>query len=318
MPLPATEGFIPFGPYRTWYRLIRSPQRGGTETNPVILLHGGPGVPSDCLEALETLAAAGRPVVVYVSSVAGSQTGPPPPSRGPSMAYAIAYPAGVRSLVLSCTVARSGRGEFERRIDNRPPATVRQGRPSACLGPRGKPRHRICPWTDGALGAFSAAQSSPPTGPRPARLHVGAGVGAPARPSIAFGTRAASRRPVRSGPLGPAAKRASCTPLMNQAMPFSARITPYCWSARGAAPACMARFQRCFTGWRCRKAGQKRTLLPSQRRMLVYRNGRFWSPEAHIHTAQGYPGSPETSCGMVWEENRPVLPPSRDRTACKT
>lgn len=58
----ATEGYIPFHGYRTWYRIV------GEDTDqhaPVLILHGGPGAPHDYLENLEALAGAGRRVIFY-------------------------------------------------------------------------------------------------------------------------------------------------------------------------------------------------------------------------------------------------------------
>jgi pimeloyl-ACP methyl ester carboxylesterase len=60
-----TEGFVSFRGLRTWYRVMGDL---GTENNgqlPLLLLHGGPGFPSDAFESLEALAKSGRPVVVY-------------------------------------------------------------------------------------------------------------------------------------------------------------------------------------------------------------------------------------------------------------
>lgn len=60
----ATEGFVSFGNYKTWYRVSGDPGGGGV---PLLLLHGGPGAPSAGFEPLDDLAAGpeGRPVVRY-------------------------------------------------------------------------------------------------------------------------------------------------------------------------------------------------------------------------------------------------------------
>ena len=58
----ASEGYIPFHGYRTWYRIVG--EDTGTHA-PVLLLHGGPGAPHDYLENLEALADAGRRVIFY-------------------------------------------------------------------------------------------------------------------------------------------------------------------------------------------------------------------------------------------------------------
>ena len=59
-----TEGTIPFRGYRTWYRVVGEiPAPDGKQ--PLLLLHGGPGVPHDYLEDLAALAEGGRPVLFY-------------------------------------------------------------------------------------------------------------------------------------------------------------------------------------------------------------------------------------------------------------
>jgi len=60
----ATEGFVPFRGYRTWYRIVGDEPSHGKL--PVVLLHGGPGGTHDYLEPLEALAeAGGRQVLFY-------------------------------------------------------------------------------------------------------------------------------------------------------------------------------------------------------------------------------------------------------------
>lgn len=79
--LVITEGFVPFRGYRTWYRVV------GAQTTPqklpVVLLHGGPGVPSDCLEPLAALAETGRSSST-TSSAAGTPIAPTIRASGPS------------------------------------------------------------------------------------------------------------------------------------------------------------------------------------------------------------------------------------------
>lgn len=53
------EGYIPVGEHKVWYRAVGS---GGI---PLLVLHGGPGVPHDYLENLEALASDSRRVVFY-------------------------------------------------------------------------------------------------------------------------------------------------------------------------------------------------------------------------------------------------------------
>lgn len=64
------EGFIPVTGGRVWYRIVGS----GTAT-PLLVLHGGPGVPSYYLKPLAALADE-RPVVFYDQLGCGHSTGP--------------------------------------------------------------------------------------------------------------------------------------------------------------------------------------------------------------------------------------------------
>ena len=73
-----SEGFIPFRGYRTWYRVVG--ERAGPETLPVLLVHGGPRIPSDCLEPMAMLAETGRPVIVYDQLGCGNSDRPDDPS----------------------------------------------------------------------------------------------------------------------------------------------------------------------------------------------------------------------------------------------
>jgi L-proline amide hydrolase len=60
----ATEGFVPFRGYRTWYRVVGDER--SQKKLPVVLLHGGPGGTHDYLEPLEALAeVGGRQVLFY-------------------------------------------------------------------------------------------------------------------------------------------------------------------------------------------------------------------------------------------------------------
>ncbi len=60
----ASEGYIPFKVYRTWYRSVGDPANDA-QRPPVLMLHGGPGAPHDYLENLEALADGGRRVIFY-------------------------------------------------------------------------------------------------------------------------------------------------------------------------------------------------------------------------------------------------------------
>lgn len=62
--IATTEGTVPFRGYRTWYQVVGElPPRGGTA--PLLVLHGGPGLPHDYLGGLAELAERGRTVVFY-------------------------------------------------------------------------------------------------------------------------------------------------------------------------------------------------------------------------------------------------------------
>lgn len=54
------EGFITVEGGQVWYKIIRSEKK----KTPVLLLHGGPGFPSDYLKPLQALAS-DRPVIFY-------------------------------------------------------------------------------------------------------------------------------------------------------------------------------------------------------------------------------------------------------------
>jgi len=63
MVTPTNEGFIPFRGHRTWYRVHGDGEERGRQ--PVLVLHGGPGLPCDYLEPLADLAASGRRIIFY-------------------------------------------------------------------------------------------------------------------------------------------------------------------------------------------------------------------------------------------------------------
>ena len=58
------EGTVLFRGYRTWYQMLGDPSAAGRRL-PLLVLHGGPGLPHDYLEDLGVLAETGRPVVFY-------------------------------------------------------------------------------------------------------------------------------------------------------------------------------------------------------------------------------------------------------------
>jgi proline-specific peptidase len=59
-----SEGTVPFRGYRTWYQVVGE-LRAIDGKVPLLVLHGGPGVPHDYLEDLAGLADDGRTVVFY-------------------------------------------------------------------------------------------------------------------------------------------------------------------------------------------------------------------------------------------------------------
>ena len=58
----ATEGYVPFRGYRTWYASFGDDRAGRL---PLVVLHGGPGATHQYLEPLRVLADAGRRVIFY-------------------------------------------------------------------------------------------------------------------------------------------------------------------------------------------------------------------------------------------------------------
>jgi L-proline amide hydrolase len=133
-----TEGLLSSGVYRTWFQVAGDLDSGAT---PLILLHGGPGIPHGYLRSLEDLARDGRPVIVYDQLGCGKSTRLPDalPSfwsidlflneldsmldhLGVASAYhllghswggmlgaehAVRQPTGLRSLILSSSLASS-------------------------------------------------------------------------------------------------------------------------------------------------------------------------------------------------------------------
>ncbi len=70
------EGTLGFRGFRVWYRIVGDAPR---RRIPLLLLHGGPGVPHDYLEPLEALAASGRRVVLYDQLGCGNSDRPRDP-----------------------------------------------------------------------------------------------------------------------------------------------------------------------------------------------------------------------------------------------
>jgi proline-specific peptidase len=134
--LPATEGTLPFRGFNVWYRIVGEGEAPGKL--PLLCLHGGPGVPHDYLEPLETMAETGRRVIFYDQLGCGNSDHPHDPSLwsvglfveelstvrralgldrvhilgnswGGMLAqeYALTQPAGLASLVLHSSLASS-------------------------------------------------------------------------------------------------------------------------------------------------------------------------------------------------------------------
>ncbi|MCM2472344.1 proline iminopeptidase-family hydrolase [Rhizobium sp. CG5] len=57
-----TEGFAPYGEYRTWYRITGDLASGKP---PLIVAHGGPGCTHDYVDSFKDIAATGRAVIHY-------------------------------------------------------------------------------------------------------------------------------------------------------------------------------------------------------------------------------------------------------------
>ena len=74
----ASEGFLPFRGFRTWYRVVG--KREAPERLPLLVLHGGPGSAHDALEGLGALARHGRRVVFYDQLGSGESSRPDDPS----------------------------------------------------------------------------------------------------------------------------------------------------------------------------------------------------------------------------------------------
>lgn len=73
----ARDSYVPFRGHRTWTRTIGQGETGGRL--PLLLIHGGPGLPSDYLEPLHALAR-GRRVIIYDQLGCGRSDQPDDPS----------------------------------------------------------------------------------------------------------------------------------------------------------------------------------------------------------------------------------------------
>ncbi len=66
------SGTIPFGPYSTWYRVTEPP--GEVTGDPIVVLHGGPGMAHDYCGPMDELSDSGRIVVQYDQLGCGRST----------------------------------------------------------------------------------------------------------------------------------------------------------------------------------------------------------------------------------------------------
>lgn len=129
------EGTLDFRGYRTWYQVVGDLD-SADGTLPILVLHGGPGLPHDYLEDLAVMADGGRAVVFYDQLGCGKSDHPGDPSLwvmntfadeltvvrealgldrvhvlGHSwggwlaLQYALGRPAGLVSLILASTCA---------------------------------------------------------------------------------------------------------------------------------------------------------------------------------------------------------------------
>jgi L-proline amide hydrolase len=133
---PVSEGFVPFRGFRSWYRVLGDLAQPEPAKFPLLVLHGGPGIPHDYLEPLEELADTGRPIVFYDQLGCGNSDQPHDPSLWSvelfleelttvrqelglghihllghswggmlAMEYALTQPAGLASLILASSPA---------------------------------------------------------------------------------------------------------------------------------------------------------------------------------------------------------------------
>ncbi len=139
-----TEGYMPYLGYRTYYRIVGECAPG---KRPLLLLHGGPGSTHNYFEVLDVLAEDGRAIISYDQLGCGNSAVPSCPSLWVARTWldelaelrkhlglsevhllgqswggmlAIQYmcdeaPQGVRSLILSSTLASASLWEQEGR-----------------------------------------------------------------------------------------------------------------------------------------------------------------------------------------------------------
>jgi L-proline amide hydrolase len=99
-PAPSAKGTVPFGEYKTWYRVTGDL---GSGLAPVVVVHGGPGSTHDYLLPLARLAEEGRPVVHYDQIGNGGSTHMP--GRGADLWTVELFLAELDNLLVRLGVA---------------------------------------------------------------------------------------------------------------------------------------------------------------------------------------------------------------------
>ena len=96
--LPSVEGFLPVDGYGIWYRVVGADEDMGKV--PLVVLHGGPGMPHDYLAPLSSQARGGRRVVFYDQLGCGNSDQPNDPSLWTIDRYLDELAAVLRALDL--------------------------------------------------------------------------------------------------------------------------------------------------------------------------------------------------------------------------
>lgn len=141
------EGFMPFGEYQTYYRIVGEENLKNPAKPPLLLLHGGPGSTHNYFEVMDSLAEDGRAIVSYDQIGCGQSSSPDKPELWSSKIWleelaairtylelervhilgqswggmlAIQYmcdcnPRGVAGLILASTLASASQWEREGR-----------------------------------------------------------------------------------------------------------------------------------------------------------------------------------------------------------
>lgn len=78
--IPISEGYVQFQGYKTWYCIVGDLANTLPGKFPILMLHGGSGIPHDRLEPLKALVEIGRPVVFYDQLGCGNSDSPDNPS----------------------------------------------------------------------------------------------------------------------------------------------------------------------------------------------------------------------------------------------